>query len=109
MIATWNLVDPGQQGPTRTIDLVFKNVPPEARVTVQTVDDDHGNVLPKYKAMGSPIDPTPVQVAQLNRETALPAPEAKHLSNGRLELNLPPDALDLVTVETGKQPHSSIR
>ena len=109
VIAAWNLVDPGQHGPARTIGLEFRNVPPDAQATIQTVDDDHGNVLPKYRAMGSPVDPTPAQVTQLNRKTALPAPRTEHLSNGRLELTLPPDALDLVTVETGKRLHSSIR
>lgn len=99
-IALWNLIDPGQQGATRTIDLVFRNVPADARVTIQAVDQDHGNVGPKYRAMGSPLDPTPAQVEQLNRETALPAPRPDHLTNGRLKLTLTPDALDLVTVDT---------
>ncbi|HEV2133419.1 MAG TPA: glycosyl hydrolase family 39 [Terracidiphilus sp.] len=100
VIAAWNLVDPGQQGHARTIDLVFHNVPADARITIQAVDEDHGNVLPKYRAMGSPLDPTPAQVEQLNRETALPPPQPEHLTHSRLKLTLTPDALDLVTVET---------
>jgi xylan 1,4-beta-xylosidase len=100
VIAAWNLVDPGQHGPTRTLDLVFRNVPADARVTIQSVDEDHGNVLPKYRAMGSPLDPTPAQVEQLNRETALPSPRPEHITNGRLKLTLTPDALDLITVES---------
>ena len=100
VIAAWNLVDPGQHGATHTIDLAFRDVPSDARATIQTVDENHGNVLPKYKAMGSPLDPTPSQVEQLNRETALPAPRQTHLSAGRLQLTLTPDALDLITVET---------
>lgn len=99
-IAAWNLVDPGAQGSTRAMELVFRNVPPNARVTIQTVDQDHGNVLPKYRAMGSPIDPTPAQVSQLNRETALPPPSQQSLSDGRLKLTLTPDALVLIRVET---------
>jgi xylan 1,4-beta-xylosidase len=99
VVAAWNLVDPGQHGPTRTMDLVFRNVPANAPVTIQTVDQDHGNVLPKYKAMGSPLDPTPAQVNQLNRETALPPPQQEHLTGGHISLTLTPDALDLVTVE----------
>ncbi len=98
-VAAWNLVDPGEHGATHTMDLVFQHVPPDARVTIQTVDQDHGNVLPKYRAMGSPLDPTPAQAAQLNRETALPPPTQAHLSAGHLQLTLKPDALDLVTVE----------
>jgi xylan 1,4-beta-xylosidase len=103
-VAAWNLVDPdskdwGRTGPARTIDLDFHGVPPDARVTVATVDQDHGNVLPKYKAMGSPLDPTPQQVERLNHETALPPPTQTHLTAGHLRLTLTPDALDLVTVE----------
>jgi xylan 1,4-beta-xylosidase len=98
-VAAWNLVDPGEKGPTRTIDLEFRGVPADARVSIATVDQDHGNVLPKYKAMGSPLDPTPKQVEELNRETALPPPAETHLTGGHLRLTLTPDALDLVTVE----------
>ena len=102
VVAAWNLVDPDAEPPTRrprTLDLEFRNVPPSARVTVSTVDQDHGNVLPKYKAMGSPLDPTPKQVEQLNQETALPPPTETHLTNGHLRLTLTPNALVLVTVE----------
>jgi xylan 1,4-beta-xylosidase len=98
VLAAWNLVDPGQTGKTETMDLVFRNVPADARVTLQSVDSDHGNVLPKYAAMGSPLDPTPEQVEQLNRETALPAPENTRLQQGRLDLKLTHDALVLITV-----------
>lgn len=99
VVAAWNLVDPGQHGTTRTMDLVFRGVPSNATVTVQTVDQEHGNVLPKYRAMGGPLDPTPAQVRELNREPALPPPEEEHLTGGRLKLTLTSDALDLISVE----------
>ena len=98
-IAAWNLVDPGQQGATTTLDLDFAHVPANARVSIQRVDSDHGNVLKEYAAMGSPLDPTPVQVDELNRETALPPPEETHLSAGKLELILTPNTLALVKVQ----------
>src|ERR1700751_4233281 len=72
-LIAWNLVDPDQHGTTHTMELSFHDVPPSARVTLQGVDSDHGNVLKQYAAMGKPIYPTSDQVAQLNRETALPA------------------------------------
>ena len=99
VVAAWNLVDPDQQGKTRTTDLIFHGVPPDAKITLQRVDRDQGNVLPRYAAMGSPLDPTPDQVEQLNRETNLPAPEVLALKNGKVELQLTPNALDLITVE----------
>jgi xylan 1,4-beta-xylosidase len=98
-IAAWNLVDPGQHSSTRTMDLVFHGVPANANVTLQRVDSKHGNVLPRYAALGRPLDPTPAQVEQLNRETALPAAEQTHLTGGRLKLELEPNALVLVKVE----------
>lgn len=99
VIAAWNLVDPGQQGATKTMALVFRAVPAEAHATIQRIDDEHGNVLRAYAAMGKPLDPTPAQVKQLNRETALPAPEETHLQSDRLTLTLTPNSLVLVKVQ----------
>jgi xylan 1,4-beta-xylosidase len=98
VIAVWNLVDPDQHGSTKAIALNFTGVSPESKVKIRRVDDGHGNVLPRYAAMGSPLDPTPVQVEQLNRETALGAPEQTQLANGKLELSLEPNALVIVEV-----------
>lgn len=97
-VAAWNLVDPDQHGQTRTIRLSFSHVPPNARVSIERVDEEHGNVLKKYREMGSPLNPTPAQVEQLNRETALSAPEETSLQSGSLNLTLTPNALALVKV-----------
>jgi len=97
-IAAWNLVDPDRQGSAQEIDFVFRGVPPSARVSVQRVDKNHGNVLKQYAAMGSPLDPTPAQVEQLNRETALPNPQYLQLENGKLELSLDENALVLLKI-----------
>jgi xylan 1,4-beta-xylosidase len=98
-IAAWNLVDPGQHGNTQVMQLAFRHVALDARVTIQRVDDAHGNVLKAYGAMGEPVDPTPAQVDQLNRETALPAPEETTLRDGQLQVRLTPDALVLIKIE----------
>jgi xylan 1,4-beta-xylosidase len=99
-VAAWNIVDPGMQGATRTMQLVFSGVPPGAAVSIERVDSDHGNVLPKYTAMGSPTYPTPAQIDELNRQTALSEPEQAHLSGGSLSLKLTPNALVLIKVAT---------
>jgi xylan 1,4-beta-xylosidase len=99
VIAAWNLVDPGQHGTRRTMELVFQGVPGNANITLQRVDNKHGNVLPRYAAMGKPLDPTPAQVEQLNRETALPAAERTNLQDGVLRLELEPNALVLVKLD----------
>jgi xylan 1,4-beta-xylosidase len=98
-IAVWNLVDPDKHGATKKMELSFVGVPATATVTIEHVDDEHGNVLPKYKAMGRPEDPTPEQVEKLNQETALAAPQETHLRGGKLELSLEPNALVLVKVK----------
>jgi xylan 1,4-beta-xylosidase len=98
-VVAWNIVDPGTQGPSRTMRLVFSGIPANAVVTIQRVDRDHGNVLPKYRAMGSPVDPNPEQVRELNRETNPGAPEQTHLGGGSLDLTLTPNALVLVEVK----------
>ena len=105
-VAAWYLVDPAANGqpsategkPKREMVLRFKGVATGARVSVQRVDDEHGNVLPVYKAMGSPVYPTPRQVTELNAKTALPAPEQATLKDGELRLEMEPNALVLVTV-----------
>jgi len=98
-IAAWNLVDPRQHGSTQVIDFAFGHVALDARVTIERVDADHGNVLKAYAAMGQPPDPTPAQAEQLNRETALPSPEETMLHGGHLKLSLTPNALVLIKVQ----------
>ncbi len=98
VIAAWNLVDPGQQGLDQTMKLSFRNLPAHARIAVQRVDADHGNVLKEYAAMGQPLDPTPAQVEQLNRTTALPAPDETRVDAGSLVLHLTPNTLALIKV-----------
>lgn len=98
-IAAWNLVDPSQTGAEKTIDLVFKNIPPSARVSMQQIDDDHGNVLKTYAALGSPIDPTADQAAQMNRASALSEPQQTQLAAGKLQVHLSPNELVLIKVQ----------
>ncbi len=100
-VAVWNLVDPDQNGAPRTVTLSFSNISPNARISLERVDEQHGNVLKHFEAMGSPLDPTPAQVEQLNRETALPAAEEQTLQGGQVKLTLTPNALVLVKVEGG--------
>ena len=97
-IAAWDLADPGQQGSPRRLHLVIAHVTPDAKVTIQQVDEARGNVLPHYRAMDSPVDPTPAQVKELNRETALPPPLQMELHNGALDVELSPNELALIEI-----------
>jgi len=102
VIAAWNLVDLAGNAETKRgavkMNIEFRNVAPNAEVSIKRVDDEHGNVLPRYAAMGSPRDPTELQVEQLNRETALGQPERATLSHGRIELTLERNALAILQV-----------
>jgi xylan 1,4-beta-xylosidase len=99
-VAVWNLVDPGTTGAKKNIQLRFRGIPANAKVSISRVDDDHGNTLAAYKAMGSPLDPTEAQVEQLNRETDPGAAEQGTLIDGRLNLSLSSNALLLIKVGT---------
>jgi xylan 1,4-beta-xylosidase len=65
-------------------------------VLIRRVDEKHSNSLAAYRAMGSPKYPTQAQIDQLNRESALAAPEAATLTNGTLELDVPVNGLVLL-------------
>lgn len=99
-IAVWNIVDPDKTGSEKDVQLTFHGVPTNAAVSISRVDNTHSNTLAAYKKMGSPVDPTESQVEQLNKETALGAPERRALTDGRLDLKLDPNALLLITLGT---------
>jgi xylan 1,4-beta-xylosidase len=98
VVAVWNLVDPDKTGSEKDVQLVFHGVPANAAVSISRVDDTHGNTLAAYKAIGSPLDPTDAQVEQMNKATALGAPERLTLTDGKLNLKLDSNALLLVRV-----------
>lgn len=100
VVAAWNLVDMDKlaEGKPVTLTLTFKGVAADAALTVQRVDETHGNPLTAYKAMGSPRYPTQAQVHALNAASALPAPEKRKLSQGTLELTLPVNGLAVLEI-----------
>lgn len=97
-IVAWNLVDPDAQGETKHMSIALSHLPPSARVEIQRIDENHGNVLRDYAKMGKPVDPTPEQVDELNQESALPPPETSTLQNGKINLDLTPNAMVLIKI-----------
>jgi xylan 1,4-beta-xylosidase len=86
-------------GPAKSFDLEFKAVTPTAAVEVWRVDDDHGNVLKAFDAMGRPPgDLTVAQVATLRAAGALSPPERTHLEHGKLHLTIPAHGLAVVLI-----------
>ena len=95
----------GPAGPPKTFDLDLKNVAPNATAEVWRVDDDHGNVLKAFDAMGRPPgDLTQAQVAQLRAAGELAPPERMHLDHGKLHLTVPAHGLAVVAHRESRQP-----
>jgi xylan 1,4-beta-xylosidase len=89
----------GPTGPAKTFDLELKNVAPNAAAEVWRVDDDHGNVLKAFDAMGRPPgDLTQEQVTKLRAAGEMSPPERVHLDHGRLHLTVPVHGLAVVVI-----------
>ena len=101
-LAIWNLVDPDQSGAPLHLRLAFEHVPANAPVTLSLVDDDHGNALAAYRALGSPQYPTEEQIRKINAASALPAAERLHLDGTHLDLRLQVNALALVEIPAAR-------
>jgi xylan 1,4-beta-xylosidase len=109
-IALWDYAPPtgtgatytiptGPAGPAKTFDLDLKNISPNATAEVWRVDDDHGNVLKAFDAMGRPPgDLTQAQVAQLRAAGKMSPPEKVHLDGGKLHLTVPAHGLAIVII-----------
>jgi len=94
----WNLVDPDKSGSLLHLRLAFDHVTANAPVTIRLLDDNHGNTLAVYRALGSPQYPTKEQVQKINAATALPAPDRPHLDGTHLDLELQVNALALIEI-----------
>jgi xylan 1,4-beta-xylosidase len=100
--ATWVTPAP-EETPSRTFDLHFEHVKPGAAVDILRVDDDHGDVLKVFNAMGRPADDlTAAQVDTLRKAAAMAPTEHAHLSGGHLSLTVPPHGLAVLIVDPGK-------
>jgi xylan 1,4-beta-xylosidase len=102
VVAAWNLVDMDRvaEGTPLTMRLGVKGVAPNARVTIERVDEAHGNPMTAYRAMGSPRYPTQAQIDALNNASALPAPEQRKLDKGALELTVPVNGLAVIEIHS---------
>jgi len=97
-IAAWNLGLPEEAGGPKDLTLVFAALKGQHRAFVFRVDATHGSVQAAYEAMGKPAYPTAAQIVKLRLSANLPPPETKQITNGTLQLKLPPDGLALIEV-----------
>ena len=109
-IALWDYAPPtgtgatytmeqGPAGPAKSFDLECKGTKADAAVEVWRVDDDHGNVLKAFNAMGRPPgDLTQAQIKQLQVAGQMAPAEHLHLQGGHLHLTVPAHGLAVVLV-----------
>lgn len=89
---------PANPGPAKMFTVKLSGVSANAAVTILRLDEDHGNVLKVYDAMGRPDDPTREQILALRRAGRSSEPEQTHLKDGNLSVSIPPQGLVVVTV-----------
>ncbi len=110
VLALWNYAPPTGEGasyarasgpavPPKTFDVHLDHLPANAGVEVWRVDDDHGNVLKAFDAMGRPLgDLTREQIAALKAAGAMAPAERTHLIKGDLRLTVPAHGIAVLVV-----------
>lgn len=108
-IALWNYAPPFGTGPTytpppsdpgpaKTMHLKIAGVSPNAVVNLWRLDEEHGNVVKTFDAMGRPDAPSRAQIKELQQAGKLLPPEQTHLSHGSLTVKIPTQGLVVLTV-----------
>ena len=97
VVALWNYADVGATSPVRKLTLTVKNFDVRA-ASVQSIDDERGNVYKAYEKMGSPRYPTQGELTELRAAAAVPAAVTRTLNAGTLAVDIPSDGLMLITI-----------
>jgi xylan 1,4-beta-xylosidase len=110
-LALWNYAPPqgigpkytpahGPAAPAQNFSLDLRHVPADATVEILRVDEDHGNVLKAFNAMGRPPgDLTLQQIKDLQAAGQMAPPERTRLRNGHLDLTVPAYGLAVLLVQ----------
>jgi len=109
-IALWNYSRPDGTGPRytpppaarplRTFDITVRNVDPSAHAVLWRVDDQHGNAVSAFDAMGRPAWPTQAQIKTLQAAGHLSSPQEIRLDQGRVQVQVPQHGLALLQIDT---------
>ena len=110
-VAVWNYAPPDGIGATYTppstpraskvFSVKVTGVAKNSAVTLWRVDEDHGNVIKAFDAMGRPATPSREQIHALQEAGKASPPERLHLANGSLEVTVPQHGLVVMRVENG--------
>jgi len=111
VLALWNYVPPdgtgasytpppASRGPSKSFTLKFTGVAPNIQATILRLDEEHGNVIKTYDAMGRPAFPSRDQIVKL-REAGRAAPaEHEFLKAGNLTVQIPQQGLAVVILDS---------
>ncbi len=100
-IMLWNYHDVDKKGEFSKVSIDITGITSSsAKLIHYRIDDDHSNSYELWKKMGSPQNPTPAQIAALEKAGQLAMvnpPKKVSISNGvlKIETDLPRQAVDL--------------
>ena len=111
-VLVWHYHDDDLPRPDADVELTLAGLPPDvrkARIGQFRIDARHSNAFTVWKSMGSPLQPTTEQFAQLEKAgqlAELESPENLQITNGQavLRLHLPCQSVSLLVVSWNMQP-----
>ena len=89
---------PSSRGPSKTFSLQIAGVAANASATILRLDENHGNVIKTYDAMGRPAFPSREQITKLREAGRAAPPEHTKLKAGTLTLEIPAQGLAVVII-----------
>lgn len=104
-ILVWNYHDDDLPGDTEPVEINLKNIPAgRVKLIEYRIDKEHSNSYEMWKKMGSPKEPTPQQIVELQNAGQLQVlgkPEELSIIEGKtkVQLSLPRQGVSLLTFE----------
>ena len=104
-VMLWNYHDDDVAGEVAEIDLTLKGIPTKkVQITQYRIDNEHSNSYEVWKKMGSPANPTPAQIKELEKAGQLAqysSPKNETVKDGQLifSTTLPRQGVGLVMLE----------
>jgi xylan 1,4-beta-xylosidase len=109
-VALWNYAPPdgtgasytaphASRGPAKTFTLQLAGTTADASATILRLDEDHGNVIKTFDAMGRPAFPSRDQIVKLREAGRAAPPEHATLKAASLTLQIPPQGFVVVIID----------
>ncbi len=103
-VMVWNYHDEDLPAPASPVSVSIKNIPAKkALLTHYRIDDNHSNSYEVWKKMGSPQQPSPEQIKELEKAgqlAMLETPKTVRIKNGLavIQLQLPRQGVSLLQI-----------